>query len=91
MSRTYHKILRLNNCCGSNTEYYKYKRRQFRHKSKQDLNTQQDDFVNPEQLSHFKDSWLEPTDGSFLVDKNDVERIFSNSRWYNKLINKFKK
>lgn len=68
MSRTYRKIIRCGNCCGSNTNYYRTRRRIFRRKTKQQLRINLEDFVHPEKLKKFKDSWDEPTDGSWRVN-----------------------
>lgn len=89
MSKTYKKFLRLNNACGSNTKFYRKRRKSLRRKSKQSLHKSGDDFVNPEELSVFKDTWREPTDGHWLADYKDIEREFANSRWI-KLLHKLK-
>ena len=90
MSRSYKKVLKLGNCTGSNTEYYKNRRRKLRRVSRQQLHINEDDFVHPEKLMKYKDSWNEPTDGTFLVDRKDVTEIYSNSRHFRKFINKLK-
>lgn len=90
MSRSYRKkYLRLGNCWGSNTEYYRTKRRQFRRKAKQQLHIKLEDFVHPEKLKVFKDYWDEPTDGSWLADIKYLKKHYANSRLY-KLIYKLK-
>lgn len=68
MSRSYRKVICCGVCGGSNTDYYRLKRRVFRRKTRQQLHVKLDDFVHPEELSKFKDSWDEPTDGTRLVD-----------------------
>lgn len=91
MSRSYRKkYLRLGNCWGSNTEYYRTKRRQFRRKAKQQLHIKLEDFVHPEKLKVFKDYWDEPTDGSWLADAKYLKKHYADSRWY-KLIYKLKR
>lgn len=91
MSRSYRKrYLRLNNCLGSNTWYYRKKRKQFRRKAKQQLHSKLEDFVHPEKLKVFKDTWREPTDGSWLADAKDIKNNFSNSKWI-KLLYKLKR
>ena len=37
MARTYRKVIKLGVCSGSNTEYYRYKRRETRRKNNQNL------------------------------------------------------
>lgn len=73
MSRTYRKILRLGFAHACNTDYYRTKRRTFRRKARQRLHVDLEDFVHPEKLSKFKDSWDEPTDGTWLVDWNYIK------------------
>lgn len=90
MSRTYRKILRLGICTGSNTEYYRAKRRTFRRRARQQLHIKLEDFVHPEKLAKYKDSWNEPTDGTWLADAKDVKNNFSNSKWI-KLLYKLKR
>lgn len=86
MSKTYYKIIRCGNCLGSNTNYYRTKRRIFRRKAKQQLRINLEDFVHPEKLKKFKDSWDEPTDGSYLVNwdyiKNDLYNSLSGNLDY---------
>lgn len=77
MSRTYRKVIKCGNCTGSNTEYYRDMNRKCRTKNRQSLrnllaNNDLDD-VNDKIMTHvpIHDSWDEPTDGTFLVNKND--------------------
>lgn len=72
MSRTYRKVLRLHNCVGSNTSYYREKRRGYRTKLRNNLSKAMkfedpdDYFAHPETEQPFVDRWLEPTDGHWL-------------------------
>ena len=75
MSRTYQNCIRRNNACGSNTGYYRGKRRWFRALLANALNnaikTDAPDevFVHPEKAHQFVDRWREPTDGHGLIRK----------------------
>lgn len=78
MSRSYRKVLRYGVCCGSNTSYYRKKRKKFRAKLKHILTKSMkeecpdDMFVHPETVNQFKDTWAEPTDGYFIYTKEDA-------------------
>lgn len=85
MSRTYHKVIRCGNCCGSNTQYYRNKRRVYRRKTKQQLHIKLEEFVHPEKLKQFKNYWDEPTDGSFLVNWDYIKEDLYNNSPYVKL------
>ena len=82
MSRSYKKQLRMNWCCGSNTEFYRELNRQRRRYSKEQLNKIRkmhiDDFsdiyIDPKIPK--KDTWREPTDGGFILDKNGFLEYF---------------
>ena len=81
MSKTYHKVIRCGVCVGSNTTYYRARRRTFRRNAKQYLRIKLENFIHPEKLRKFKNSWDEPTDGSYLVNwdyiKNDLYNALS--------------
>lgn len=80
MARTYRKVIKLGVCSGSNTEYYRYKRRKTRRKNNQNLRNLianfpideiDDRFVSTKMIH---DDWDEPTDGTYIIfktDKND--------------------
>ena len=81
MSRTYKKQLRMNWCCGSNTEFYHERNCQRRRYSKEQLNKIRkmhiDDFsdmyMDPKLPK--KDTLREPTDGGFILDKNEYAKL----------------
>ena len=81
MSRSYKKQLRMNWCCGSNTEFYRERNRQRRRHSKEQLNKIRkmhiDDFsdmyMDPKIPK--KDTWREPTDGGFILDKSEYAKL----------------
>lgn len=81
MSRSYKKQLRMNWCCGSNTEFYREMNRQRRRFCKEQLNKIRkmsiDDFsdmyMDPKLPK--KDTWREPTDGGFILDKNEYTKL----------------
>lgn len=78
MSRSYKKKLRIGICEGSNTSYYRHKRRNYRSKLKHSIfkamqfEEPDDEYVHPEQEIFFKDSWDEPSDGSLLYRNEDL-------------------
>lgn len=75
MSRTYRKCIRRHNCCGTNTEYYRNKRRQYRAILRDSLasalkeENPDEVFAHPEYTHQFVDRWDEPTDGHRLIRK----------------------
>ena len=78
MSRSYKKIVKLGNCGGSNTEYYRTMNRKCRAKNRHtlrsimanyDIETVSDNIPNAE--IPIRDSWNEPTDGTYIVSKED--------------------
>lgn len=81
MSRTYKKQLRMNFCCGSNTEFYRERNRKRRSLRKAQLDKIRkmsiDDFSDMymEPKIPKKDTWREPTDGYFLLDKNEYTKL----------------
>lgn len=77
MSRTYVKAVKCGICTGSNTEYYKARRRKVRNMNNHMLRNlianhnidEVNDLIITISLPH--NSWDEPTDGTFLVTKKD--------------------
>lgn len=84
MSRTYRKKIRVGICTGSNTDYYRKRRRFERHRNRQELKNkllkfyadELDDNLNFIKLKK-RDSWDEPTDGSYLVDKDYLNHLLN--------------
>lgn len=78
MARTYRKVIKCGICTGSNTEYYRDMNRTCRNKNRQELRNLMahhdiqdvNDMINGGVVP-IHDSWDEPTDGTFLVYKND--------------------
>lgn len=81
MSRSYKKQLRMNWCCGSNTEFYRERNHQRRRYSKEQLNK-----IRKMHIGDFsdmymdtklpkKDTWREPTDGGFILDKSEYAKL----------------
>lgn len=77
MARTYRKVVKCGICTGSNTEYYKARRRKARNMNNHMLRNlmanhsidEVNDLILTISLPH--DSWDEPTDGTFIVRRND--------------------
>lgn len=77
MARTYRKYVKCGNCTGSNTEYYKARRRKVRNMNNHMLRNlmanhsidEVNDLIVTVTLPH--DSWDEPTDGTILISKKD--------------------
>ena len=84
MSRTYRKYLRLGVCCGSNTEWYRERRREQRTKNKHILRKLRkmpiESFTNECEFINYpkRDSWNEPTDGTWLVYKSTIRQWKQN-------------
>lgn len=81
MSRTYRKNLRVGICTGSNTEYYRERRRLQRRKLNQELHTlsshytveaMEEDVVNNPKIPKVNE-WLEPTDGRYLITRHNKD------------------
>lgn len=79
MSKTYRKNVRVGICGGTNTDFYKDRRRFVRHKNKSMLkellstHTLQDiaDAIFTFRIPK-KDTWEEPTDGCVVYNKDNI-------------------
>lgn len=77
MARTYRKVVKCGHCTGSNTEYYRDRARKVRNTNRHNLRNLManydietvDEMITDFRLPH--DSWNEPTDGTFIINKND--------------------
>lgn len=80
MSKSYGKYKTCGNCGGTNTKFYKLRRRKFRRKNKQALikalhfNEEFLAFIQPK-----KDAWNESTDGVYLWYKKDIDELRKES------------
>ena len=92
MARTYRKFVKCGICNGSNTEYYRDMNRKCRTKNRQslrnmivnyDIETCSDLVPLGEVPIH--DSWREPTDGTFLITKNDKDWWEDKTNWNRKI------
>lgn len=78
MARSYKKTIRLGFGVGSNTWYYRNKRKTYRAMYKSNIaramksKNPDDNYVHPEFTGQFKDAWSEPTDGSWLITPEKV-------------------
>ena len=81
MSKSYSKIKKFGIRPGSNTEYYRNKRKNIRVKEKQvicnilahnDVSVF-DELYTPLNIP-FKHDWNEPTDGTFIMDAKAIDR-----------------
>ena len=85
MSRTRRKYIKMGICCGSNTEYYRQRRKRENAKNKQILinaskkydGEEIDEHLYDVKLPH--DSWDEPTDGTYLIDYKSAIKRFDKS------------
>jgi len=89
MSRTYRNKIRIGICCGCNTDWYQQRRKWQRNKNRHELRNKLANYILSEidnVLSFTKlpkrDTWCEPTDGSWLLDNLVLQRR------YNKEVNK---
>ena len=87
MSRTYRKRVRVGNCWGSNTKFYRNRTRMTATKNKRILRNAVSRYDGEEIDEHIyeyklpkRDSWMEPTDGTCLYDKKRAESIAYDSR-----------
>lgn len=75
MSKSYRKP-KIGFACGSNTEYYRERNRNTRIKNKQRLRKAlmegEEDEINfiPNRRNRAFDTWSEPTDGSYILEKD---------------------
>lgn len=84
MSRTYRNYIRLGNCGGNNTKFYKYKNKQRRvkkrnvlHKIKQiDITEFANCYIKPKEIK--KDSWREPSDGAWVFGSKDIMGVIND-------------
>lgn len=86
MSRTYRKRVRVGICCGSNTEFYRNRTRRTATRNKRIMKNavlRYDGEEIDEHIYEYKpprrDSWREPTDGTYLYDRRRAERIASDN------------
>lgn len=86
MSRSYKKRLRMHSCTGSNTEWYRARRRMKRRRDRNhmrymlannDIDTVSENLI----FEHMpkSDTWNEPTDGSWSISYADVIRRYNDS------------
>ena len=81
MSKSYAKYKTLGVCTGSNTEYYRMRNRLRRRKNNHSIKNIMANFKNEEFDDIFlefkipkKDSWDEPTDGTWKVYAKDLSK-----------------
>lgn len=88
MSDTYRKNIRVGICCGSNTNFYRKRRRTKRHRDNNRIRAvvannnieDIDDVLNIEKIPK-RDSWNEPTDGSMTYHHTDKRiKLTSHSK-----------
>jgi hypothetical protein len=80
MSKSYKKKIRLHIAYGNNTEFYRSRRRRERRVNKNTLReaVNQYDFDDMDDVQFLeipkRNDWEEPTDGSYVVDHNIINR-----------------
>lgn len=81
MSKSFGKYKTMGVCTGSNTEFYRDRARQLRNKNRQKMRNVlanynaedfDDEFIEYKQAK--RDSWMEPTDGTFKVTDKVLKR-----------------
>ena len=101
MSKTKRKAIRVGICNGSNTSFYRNRRKRQRHINAQKLRAATNSLIIDEDIDDViylhipkRDDWREPTDGSYLIEKEDLPDYERNrhisKRHYEKLCNKLK-
>jgi hypothetical protein len=86
MSKSYGKYLMVGMCYGNNTPFYKDRRRKVRKKNKQRIENMiahynpedYDDVFDPYKIPK-KDTWMEPTDGSW---KSYPKELKNKLNWF---------
>lgn len=86
MSKTYRKNIRAGICYGSNTEFYRSRRRRKRRADNNKIRNivgkcdaqDIDDVLNIERMPK-RDSWIEPTDGTVTYRSSDINQIARDS------------
>ena len=82
MSKSYGKYKKVGICDGSNTEYYRNRRKHQRHVnnnrirnilSKHEINDFDDNYV--EFTIPKTDSWDEPTDGTYILNAKEINKL----------------
>ncbi len=99
MSKTYRKNVRVGICTGSNTEFYRERRRKYRRMIRNEIRKlinsgTEEDIENASFKKLLKhDSWEEPTDGTVTYrSKQDAKnRIKFNIPFLSQVLRKFKK
>ena len=104
MSRSYRKYIRKFTCTGSNTEYYKARRREIKNAHRMQLRNLLANY-NPEDIDDkwiepcipTEDQWMEPTDGHSPLNKSIFRKeckefpSSSTTSYYDKEINRYLK
>ena len=92
MSRSYKKVVRQGVCQGSNTKYYKARRRWVRNKNRQILRNSLTNYAIDDinDLIVFiklpkRNDWDEPTDGTYLITKADKKFWEDRLNWDRKI------
>lgn len=86
MSKTYRKNIRIGICYGSNTEFYRSRRRRKRRADNNKIRNvvgkydaqDIDDALNIERMPK-RNSWIEPTDGTVTYHSSDINQIERDS------------
>ena len=94
MSKTYRKVLKFGICTGTNTEYYRSKRKAQRKQLAHELRAAMqyhdiDEHILPTKFI-MHDDWREPTDGTWRMDKEGFDNRlrwgegvgFYNTQWW---------
>lgn len=88
MSRSYRKHVVIYMCTGNNGPYYKKRRRKYRRKLNhelRDLNAKctpeelDEKYVGEAGLEPFRNTWDEPTDGHYAIDKAGLKQLMKHS------------
>lgn len=106
MGKTRRNVIREGICCGSNTEFYRQRRKRQRRINSQRLKTAAnsldvlEDFNDIEAIDDVeylhmpkRDDYREPTDGTILIEKEDLKNYNNphiSKRQYDKLQNTLK-
>ena len=90
MARTYRKVIRCGICHGTNTDYYRDRRRLARRQNNHMLRNLMANYAIEDvdniiyTIVYPHDDWNEPTDGTFLITKDNKKHYVGNNSFYDK-------
>lgn len=93
MGKTYRKNIRIGYCGGTNTEFYRERNRKTRRQNREicrEMTIDEDRDLATFNEDNRKDSYREPTDGTFLINDSTFN-AHEDIEYINELANKYLK